>query len=105
MEITQFTYFQQAGGIDLMPVTGELTYGLERIAMYLQDVDNMYDLKWDKNVTYGQLRKQWEVEYSTLPLRAARRRRSRFAAVRHVRGRVQAPARPPASCCRRTTSA
>ena len=65
MEVTQFTYFQQAGGIDLMPVTAELTYGVERIAMYLQGVDNMYDLKWDKNVTYGQLRQPWEVEYST----------------------------------------
>jgi glycyl-tRNA synthetase alpha chain len=65
MEVTQFTYFQQAGGIDLMPVTAELTYGVERIAMYLQNVDNMFDLKWDKNVTYGQLRHPWEVEYST----------------------------------------
>ncbi len=65
MEVTQFTYFQQAGGIDLMPVTAELTYGVERLAMYLQNVDNMYDLQWDKNVTYGQLRQPWEVEYST----------------------------------------
>ncbi len=65
MEVTQFTYFQQAGGIDLMPVTAELTYGVERLAMYLQNVDNMFDLKWDKNVTYGQIRKPWEVEYST----------------------------------------
>jgi glycyl-tRNA synthetase alpha chain len=65
MEVTQYTYFQQAGGIDLMPVTCELTYGVERIAMYLQEVDNMYDLKWDKNVTYGQLRKPWEYEYAT----------------------------------------
>ncbi|HVK83478.1 MAG TPA: glycine--tRNA ligase subunit alpha [Kofleriaceae bacterium] len=65
MEVTQFTYFQQAGGIDLMPVTAELTYGVERLAMYLQNVDNMYDLKWDKHVTYGQLRHPWEVEYST----------------------------------------
>ena len=65
MEVTQYTYFQQAGGIDLMPVTCELTYGVERLAMYLQSVDNMYDLKWDKNVTYGQLRKPWEHEYST----------------------------------------
>ncbi|MBA3457085.1 MAG: glycine--tRNA ligase subunit alpha [Deltaproteobacteria bacterium] len=65
MEVTQFTYFQQAGGIDLMPVTAELTYGVERIAMYLQGVDSMYDLKWDKNVTYGQLRKPWEFEYAT----------------------------------------
>jgi glycyl-tRNA synthetase alpha chain len=65
MEVTQYTYFQQAGGIDLRPVTCELTYGVERLAMYLQQVDNMYDLKWDKNVTYGQLRHPWEVEYST----------------------------------------
>ena len=65
MEVTQFTYFQQAGGLDLMPITGELTYGIERLAMYLQNVDNMFDLQWDKNVTYGQIRKPWEVEYST----------------------------------------
>ena len=64
-EVTQFTYFQQAGGIDLMPVTAELTYGLERLCMYLQDVSSMYDLKWDKHVTYGQLRKEWERQYST----------------------------------------
>jgi glycyl-tRNA synthetase alpha chain len=65
MEVTQFTYFQQAGGIDLMPVTAELTYGVERLAMYLQNVDSMYDVKWDRHVTYGQLRHPWEVEYST----------------------------------------
>ncbi|HEU0037342.1 MAG TPA: glycine--tRNA ligase subunit alpha [Kofleriaceae bacterium] len=65
MEVTQYTYFQQAGGIDLMPVTCELTYGVERLAMYLQNVDSMYDLQWDKNVTYGQLRKPWEYEYAT----------------------------------------
>jgi len=64
MEVTQFTYFQQAGGIDLVPVTAELTYGVERLCMYVQNVDNMYDLKWDKHFTYGQIRKQWEVEYS-----------------------------------------
>src|ERR1700685_2755561 len=65
MEVTQFTYFQQAGGIDLLPVTAELTYGVERLAMYLQDKKSMFDLQWDKNVTYGQLRHPWEVEYST----------------------------------------
>jgi glycyl-tRNA synthetase alpha chain len=64
-EVTQFTYFQQAGGIDLLPVTAELTYGIERICMYLQNVGSMYDLQWDKHVTYGQLRKEWEREYST----------------------------------------
>jgi len=65
MEVTQYTYFQQAGGIDLMPVTCELTYGVERLAMYLQNVDSMYDLAWDKHVTYGQIRKPWEYEYAT----------------------------------------
>ena len=64
MEVTQFTYFQQAGGIDLQPVTAELTYGVERIAMYLQNVDSIFDIQWDKHVTYGQIRHPWEVEYS-----------------------------------------
>lgn len=64
MEVTQFTYFQQAGGIDLMPVTAELTYGLERIAMYLQNVDSIYELRWDARTSYGQVRHQEEVEYS-----------------------------------------
>ncbi len=64
MEITQFTYFQQMGGIELRPVSVELTYGLERIAMYLQDVNNVFDLKWNERVTYGELRKQWEYEFS-----------------------------------------
>ena len=92
MEVTQFTYFQQAGGIDLLPVTAELTYGVERIAMYLQNVDNMYDLKWDKNVTYGQLRQPWEVEYSTYQFEELDPKIS-FTQLRHVRGRVQASAR------------
>jgi glycyl-tRNA synthetase alpha chain len=64
MEVTQFTYFQQAGGIDLLPVTAELTYGLERIAMYLQNVDNVYDLRWSRDVSYGDVHHQSEVEYS-----------------------------------------
>jgi glycyl-tRNA synthetase alpha chain len=64
MEVTQFTYFQQAGGIDLKPVTAELTYGVERLAMYLQDVDSIFDIQWDKRVRYGQIRHQSEVEYS-----------------------------------------
>jgi glycyl-tRNA synthetase alpha chain len=63
-EVTQFTYFQQAGGIDLKPVTAELTYGLERISMYLQNVDNVYDLTWVEGVTYGQVHHQSEVEFS-----------------------------------------
>jgi len=64
MEITQFTYFQQAGGIDLKPVAGEITYGCERIAMYLQGVDNVYDLEWIKGVKYGDIHHQTEVEFS-----------------------------------------
>lgn len=64
MEITQFTYFQQAGGIDLKPVSGEITYGLERIAMYLQGVDSVFDLKWNENITYGDVYHRNEVEGS-----------------------------------------
>ncbi len=65
MEITQFTYFQQAGSIDLHPVTAEITYGLERIAMYLQGVNSVYDIKWNDEVTYGEIFHQAEVEFST----------------------------------------
>ena len=65
MEITQFTYFQMAGSIELNPIPVELTYGLERITMYLQGVDNVYDLKWNKEVTYGDVHHQQEVEQST----------------------------------------
>jgi glycyl-tRNA synthetase alpha chain len=64
MEVTQFTYFQQAGGIDLKPVTAELTYGLERIAMYLQNVDHFVDIEWAPGVKYGQIFKQAEIEFS-----------------------------------------
>ncbi len=69
MEVTQFTYFQQVGGLDCKPVTGEITYGLERIAMYLQQVDSVYDLLWAKtangDVSYADVFKQNEVEMST----------------------------------------
>jgi glycyl-tRNA synthetase alpha chain len=64
MEITQFTYFQQVGGIDLKPVSVELTYGLERIAMYLQEVDNVYALRWTKDIRYGDVHHMTEVEGS-----------------------------------------
>jgi glycyl-tRNA synthetase alpha chain len=64
MEITQFTYFQQAGGIDLKPISVELTYGLERIAMLLQNVSSVYDILWSPGVTYGQIHHQSEVEFS-----------------------------------------
>ncbi|MBU0728890.1 MAG: glycine--tRNA ligase subunit alpha [Proteobacteria bacterium] len=65
MEITQFTYFQQAGSLELSPITVEITYGLERIAMYLQEVESVYDIRWNKNITYGQIFQQAEVEFST----------------------------------------
>ncbi len=64
LEITQFTYFQQVGGIDLNPISVELTYGLERIAMFLQHVDNVFDLQWAPGVTYGEVRLRDEVEQS-----------------------------------------
>jgi len=64
MEITQFTYFQQAGSLDLQPITVEVTYGLERIAMYLQKVENVYNLAWNEEVSYGQIFHQAEVEFS-----------------------------------------
>jgi glycyl-tRNA synthetase alpha chain len=73
MEITQFTYFQQVGGLDCKPITGEITYGLERLAMYLQGVENVYDLVWTeweergekRRLTYRDVYHQNEVEQST----------------------------------------
>jgi glycyl-tRNA synthetase alpha chain len=65
LEISQFTYFQQVGGLDCRPVCGELTYGLERIAMYLQDVDDVYDLEWGHGIKYGEIAKRQEWEWST----------------------------------------
>ena len=69
MEVSQFTYFQQVGGLECRPVSGEITYGLERLAMYLQGVDSIYDLIWSKGpqgtVTYGDIYHQNEVEQST----------------------------------------
>lgn len=64
MEILQFTFMQQIGGIECNPIPGELTYGLERLAMYLQNIDNVWDLKWnDKGVTYADVFKRSEIEY------------------------------------------
>lgn len=65
MEITQFTYFQLAGSIELHPISVELTYGLERITMYLQGIDSVYDLKWNDSITYGDIHHKQEVEQST----------------------------------------
>jgi glycyl-tRNA synthetase alpha chain len=63
-EITQFTYFQQVGGVDLVPVSAEITYGLERIAMFLQKVDNVFDLEWGAGVKYRDVRLREEIEQS-----------------------------------------
>ena len=62
MEVTQFTYFQQVGGIECELETGEITYGLERLAMYIQDVDSVYDLQWNDKITYGDVFKKQEFE-------------------------------------------
>ena len=64
MEITQFTYFQQAGSIRLDPISVELTYGLERIGMYLQEKESVYDLMWNEKITYGDVHKKGEWELS-----------------------------------------
>jgi glycyl-tRNA synthetase alpha chain len=64
MEVTQFTYFQQVGGIDCKPITGEITYGLERLAMYLQGVDSVYKLQWTEGLSYADVYHQNEVEQS-----------------------------------------
>ncbi|MFS8523806.1 MAG: glycine--tRNA ligase subunit alpha [Limnochordales bacterium] len=71
MEITQFTYFQQVGGIELRPVSAEITYGLERIAMYMQNVNSVFDLEWVDGITYGDVFHQNEVEQSTYNFEAA----------------------------------
>jgi glycyl-tRNA synthetase alpha chain len=65
MEITQFTYFQQVGGLDCNPITGEITYGLERLTMYLQGKENVFDLVWTEGLSYGDVYHQNEVEQST----------------------------------------
>ena len=65
LEITQFTYFQQCGGLDLDPISVELTYGLERIGAFLQDTDSVYSLRWNEDLTYGQVRWTEELQFST----------------------------------------
>jgi glycyl-tRNA synthetase alpha chain len=71
MEVTQFTYFQQVGGYDCRPVSGELTYGLERLAMYVQGVDNVFDLSFNGQAKYGDVFLQAEREYSAFNFEAA----------------------------------
>ena len=75
MEITQFTYFQQVGSIDLDPVSVELTYGLERITMYLQNVDNVYDLQWNDTVKYGHVHLETEKQFSKYNFEASNKDR------------------------------
>ena len=93
MEITQFTYFQQAGSIDLTPVSVELTYGPERIAMYIQGVSSVYDLEWTKGVKYGDVHHRGEVEHSIYNFELADVDML-FTPVRHVRGGSLAHHRP-----------
>ncbi|NLU51138.1 MAG: glycine--tRNA ligase subunit alpha [Syntrophomonadaceae bacterium] len=64
MEITQFTYFQQCGGFDCYPVCAEITYGIERLAMYIQNKESVFDIEWNKGITYGDVHHQTEVDYS-----------------------------------------
>ncbi|MDR4507265.1 MAG: glycine--tRNA ligase subunit alpha [Candidatus Brocadiaceae bacterium] len=71
MEITQFTYFQQVGGFELDPITLELTYGLERIAMFIQEKESVFDLEWVDGYTYGDIHLQDEVQFSTYNFQAA----------------------------------
>ncbi len=71
LEISQFTYFQQSGGVDLEPISVELTYGLERIAAFLQNVDNVYEVRWNDSVTYGDMRQTEELEFSVYDFEAA----------------------------------
>ncbi|MBK7584597.1 MAG: glycine--tRNA ligase subunit alpha [Myxococcales bacterium] len=88
LEISQFTYFQQCGGFDMKPVSGELTYGLERIAMYLQDVDNVYDLAFDKQVKYGEIYQRAEWEWSTYNFEEADVK-AHFLAFDHAEGEAK----------------
>lgn len=71
MEVTQFTYFQQVGGIELEPITLELTYGLERIAMFIQEKESVFDLEWVKGYTYGDIHKQDEIQFSAYNFKVA----------------------------------
>jgi glycyl-tRNA synthetase alpha chain len=71
LEITQLTYFQQSGGVDLEPISVELTYGLERIAAFLQNVEDVYQVRWNESVTYGEMRRAEELEFSVYDFEAA----------------------------------
>ena len=85
LEITQFTYFQQVGGIDLAPISCEITYGLERIAMFLQRVENVFDLEWGGGVKYSEVRLQEEVEQSKYAFGHGNMPPAAFAALHRAR--------------------
>ena len=110
LEITQFTYFQQVGGMDLAPISCEITYGLERIAMFLQRVDNVFDLEWGGGVKYGEVRLREEVEqskYAFGQVGHARRQSSRRSTAICSTGTSISPRRssPPAWSGRRSSTA
>ena len=98
MEVTQFTYFQQVGGLDCRPVMGEITYGLERLAMYLQGVESFFDLVWTDGplgqITYRDVYHQNEVEQSRVQLRARRRRQNSRASSMPPNRNVSGSSRP-----------
>ncbi len=71
MEVTQFTYFQQTGGIDLDPIPVEITYGLERLAMFIQEVDSIFDIRWNENLTWGDILKNSEIDYCSINFKEA----------------------------------
>ena len=106
MEITQFTYFQQVGGLDCNPITGEITYGLERLAMYLQGEENVFDLVWTewqeqggtRRLTYRDVYHQNEVEQSTYNFEQSNAPKL-FELFALLRGRGEAPARSEAARC------
>ena len=101
MEITQFTYFQQVGGLDCKPVPGEITYGLERLAMYLQGKDSVFDLVWTPGVTYGDVYHQNEVEQSRYNFEHSNAEML-FAHFGDYEARSEAPDRGAAARCRPT---
>ncbi len=101
MEITQFTYFQEVGGIELNPIAAEITYGTERIAMYLQGVDNVFDLQWTDGVIYGDIHHEDEVQFSKYNFEAADVKvlMSTFTAYEAEQGLVL----PAYDCCVKTS--
>ncbi len=100
MEVTQFTYFQQVGGIECDPVSTELTYGLERLAMYMQGVDNVYDLDFNgAGVTYGDVFLQAEQRILGLQLRDAPNTDAPVPAFQGCRGGMRSAARPQQARC------